>query len=103
MTSGDFAHSETAAANRAAKARELAVFCWDRALDADDVCLLDEETRRALAREAGVSPPSTGETWDAVRELLNRKADWARAHPEHPKAGVAYPRGRARWVRGARP
>lgn len=98
-TFDDFAHTDAAATNRAAKARTLAGFCWDRALGATDVRGLADDLKRTLAHEAGVNPPSTEETWEIVCGLLDLKADWAAAHPDHPKAQVAYPRGRARWVR----
>src|SRR5699024_8621649 len=100
---GDYAHTDVASANRTARARVLAAFCWDRALSSYDVRALPGTLKRSMAAEADVRPPSTDETWELVCALLDRMRSWAAAHPDHPRAQVAYPRGRARWVRGVRP
>ena len=94
----DFAHTDVAVRNRAAKARALAVHAWDRGLSGADVLGLDDARRRDLARAAGVHPPSTLETWRVAAELLDAKEAWAARHPGHPAAVRNALAERADWV-----
>ena len=82
----DFAHTDVAVRNRAAKARALAVHAWHRGLGGADVLALDDARRRDFARAAGVHPPSSGETWLAAARLLDEKEAWAARNPGHPAA-----------------
>lgn len=86
----DFAHTRTAQEQRAAKARTLARWCYDRGLIDSRILEADPKLRRQAARSASVVPPheepgQPGETWRLTVELLARKLEWDRAH------GVASP------------
>ncbi|MFI5715792.1 hypothetical protein [Nocardia sp. NPDC051750] len=80
----DYAHSPAAEAGRAAKARHLAGYLWDRDISGPELLDLPDPARRKLARAAGVNPPSSAETWRSVAQLLDDKATWAARHPTHP-------------------
>ncbi|PPK90814.1 hypothetical protein CLV92_12318 [Kineococcus xinjiangensis] len=93
----DFAHTDVAVRNRAAKARALAVHAWHRGLGGADLLALGDARRRDFARAAGVHPPSTLETWRAA-ELLDAKEAWAARHPGHPAAAREVPEERSEWI-----
>ncbi|ONM47312.1 hypothetical protein [Nocardia donostiensis] len=95
----DYAHSEAAAAGRAAKARRLARYLWDRDISAAELHALDRSVRRKLARAAGTNPPSTDETWLSVARLLDDKDAWAARHPHHPAARRAHTDEKLLWVK----
>lgn len=97
----DYAHNPVADANRREKARTLAAWCWDHHVTAVELDHLDRFTLNRVAREAGVNPPSTGETWQVVAAMLTAKTAWAAEHPDHPKAKRAGER--PEWVRPAPP
>lgn len=95
----DFAHTEQAARNRQHKALGVARYVWDRAISAEELLAMPEETLRKLARAADAHPPRTRDTWVAVAELLTQKTLWARAHPEHPAATPAHADEKIMWVK----
>lgn len=95
----DYAHSPAAEAGRAAKARQLAGYLWDRDISASELLELAGPVRRKLARAAGVNPPSTEETWRSVARLLDDKAVWAARHPAHPAARRPHTEEKLLWVK----
>jgi len=95
----DYAHSEAAAAGRAAKARQLATYLWDRDISGTELLGLTPAVRRKLARTAGTNPPSTDETWLAVARLLDDKAAWAERQPWHPAAQRKHTDEKLLWVK----
>ncbi|AYJ47184.1 hypothetical protein [Rhodococcus sp. P1Y] len=101
MTAGgfDFAHSEQAAKARQDKATALARYVWDLGIDSSELLALPDTSRRKLARSAGITPPSTLETWTIAAELLDRKSEWAAANPDHPSARPAHADEKIMWVK----
>ena len=95
----DFAHTDVAVRNRAAKARALAVHAWHSGLGGADLLALDDARLRRFARAAGVHPPSTRETWRVAAELLDAKEAWAARHPDDPRASRRAPAEREEWIR----
>lgn len=95
----DYAHSPAAEAGRAAKARQLAGYVWDRDISGRELLELTAAARRKLARAAGVNPPSTDETWRSVARLLDEKTEWAARHPDHPAARRASADEKLLWVK----
>lgn len=93
-----FRHSDRAEANRAAKAKTLARWLWDRGIDGDDLIAFSPAHRRRVARAAGVNPPSGIDTWAATAELLDAKAAWVADHPGHPSGLRAHEDERAAWA-----
>jgi hypothetical protein len=93
-----FGHTPAAENDRAAKAKVLASFLWDRALTGSDLAGMPDDRRRSLARAAGVNPPSDHKTWDAVERLLERQEGWARANPDHPRAAHPLADLRGDWT-----
>lgn len=77
----DFAHTRSAQEQRAAKAKTLARWCYDRGLLDHRLLEVDPRHRRHAARSAGVAPPheeagQAGETWRLALELIARKLEW---------------------------
>lgn len=97
-TAPDFAHTRGAEHNRILKARKLARWCWDRGITVTDVLAADDKRRRAWARDAGVTPPSTMETWRAVNDAMNVQAGFAEDHPGHPSVVRAHLDQRGAWL-----
>ncbi|MEU4313148.1 hypothetical protein [Nocardia sp. NPDC024068] len=95
----DYAHSPAAEAGRAAKARELAGYLWDRDISGRELLELSPAARRKLARAAGVNPPGTQETWRSVANLLDEKSGWAARHPSHPAAQRPHTDEKLLWVK----
>lgn len=95
----DYAHSPAAAAGRAAKARQLAGYLWDRDISGSELLGLPDAVRRKLARAAEVNPPSTTETWRSVARLLDEKAAWALRNPAHPAAQRPHRDEKLLWVK----
>lgn len=95
-----FRSSARSVANRAAKAKTLARFLWARHLGAEEVGSYDRAELRALARAAGVNPPSTLETWNAALELVAAKEAWLAAHPGHPAGERLHLDDAWRWEPG---
>ncbi len=95
----DYAHSPAAEAGRAAKARQLAGYLWDREITGSELLELPDAVRRKLARAAGVNPPSTAETWRSVAGLLDEKAAWAERNPGHPAARRPHRDEKLLWVK----
>lgn len=81
--SGSFAYNARAEANRAAKAKVLARWCYERGID-EQVVELDQVRLRAVARAAGVSPPHQepggAPTWKLVAQLLVTRRAWDLEH-----------------------
>lgn len=80
----EFRHSARSVANRQAKAKVLARFLWDRHLGTEELEAYSPAELRAIARAAGVNPPSTGDTWSATADLLAAQEAWLASHPAHP-------------------
>jgi hypothetical protein len=101
VTAGDFdfAHSEQAEKSRQDKATALARYIWERGISGADLLGLDDATRRKLARAAGLSPPSTMETWTITAKLLDRKDRWAAQNPTHPAASPSHADEKIMWVK----
>ncbi len=95
----DYAHSPAAEAGRAAKARQLAGYLWDRDISGSELLGISATVRRKLARAAGVNPPGTEETWHSVARLLDEKAEWAARHPGHPAAARHHTDEKLLWVK----
>ncbi|MGW1742434.1 hypothetical protein ACWCPQ_26920 [Nocardia sp. NPDC001965] len=95
----DYAHSPAAEAGRAAKARQLAGYLWDRDISGSELLDMPAAARRKLARAAGANPPSTEETWHSVAQLLDEKAHWAARRPGHPAAARAHTDEKLLWVK----
>lgn len=95
----DYAHSAAAEAGRAAKARRVAGYLWDRDISGAELLALPNAVRRKLARVAGVNPPSTDETWQQVARLLDEKTAWAARHPDHPAARRTAVDEKLLWVK----
>ncbi|WP_372696940.1 hypothetical protein [Arthrobacter sp. JSM 101049] len=79
----EFRHSARSIANRQTKAKALARFLWDRHLGSEELDAYSPAELRAIARAAGVSPPSTMDTWRAAAELLAAQDAWLSANPAH--------------------
>lgn len=94
----DYAHTRGAEHNRVLKARQLARWLWERDLSYDDVLAADDTRRRQWARAAKVSPPSTMDTWEAVRGTLAAAVEFARVNPDHPAAQRPHAGERATWL-----
>lgn len=94
----DYAHTRGAEHNRVLKARQLARWLWERDLSYDDVLAADDARRRSWARAAKVSPPSTMDTWEAVRGTLAVAVEFARGNPDHPAAQRPHAGERATWL-----
>lgn len=97
--SSDHAHSDAANAGRAAKARRLAGYLWDRGISAGELAALPAPVLRKLARAAETNPPSTGETWRVVADLLDAKDAWAQRNPGHPAAVRAHAPEKILWIK----
>lgn len=95
----DYAHSPAAEAGRAAKARQLAGYLWDRDISGPELLGISAAVRRKLARAAEVNPPGTEETWRSVARLLDEKAEWAMRHPGHPAAARHHTDEKLLWVK----
>lgn len=95
----DHAHSDAANAGRVAKARRLAAYLWSRDIRSAELTTLDAATLRKLARAAQTNPPSTGETWRVVADLLDQKDAWAARNPGHPAAVRAHADEKLLWVK----
>ncbi|MFC4127366.1 hypothetical protein [Nocardia rhizosphaerae] len=95
----DHAHSDAATASRVAKARRLAAYLWSRDIHSAELRALPAATLRKLARAAETNPPSTGETWQVVAELLDQKDDWAARNPGHPAAARPHSDEKLLWVK----
>lgn len=95
----DYAHSPAAEAGRAAKARQLAGYLWDRDITGSELLELPTQVQRKLARAAKVNPPSTAETWRSVARLLDEKAAWATRNPGHPAARRPHRDEKLLWVK----
>ncbi|WP_328398789.1 hypothetical protein [Nocardia sp. NBC_00416] len=95
----DYAHSPAAEAGRAAKARQLAGYLWDRDISGADLLDMAAAVRRKLARAAGANPPSSEETWRSVAQLLDEKALWATRHPTHTAAQRPHSDEKLLWVK----
>lgn len=99
MAHPDFAHTDGADSKRQEKAVTLARFVWELGISSTELAGLADGTRRKLARAAGVNPPGTHETWDLTGALLDRKDEWARAHPDHPGAAPARRDEKIMWIK----
>ena len=95
----DHAHSDAATASRVAKARRLAAYLWDRDIRGAELLALPAATLRKLARAADTNPPSTGETWQVVADLLEQKDAWAARNPGHAAAVRANADEKLLWVK----
>ncbi|HLS76132.1 MAG TPA: hypothetical protein VK083_05005 [Nocardia sp.] len=95
----DYAHNDVSAARRAEKARRLAAYLWDRDISARELRAMPPAQLRKLARAAQTNPPSTGETWRLVAELLDEKDAWAARHPDHPAARRTDADEKLLWVK----
>lgn len=94
----DFAHTQGAEQNRILKARKISRWLWERSLSFSDVLAADEPRRRAWARAAGVTPPSTMDTWQAVNQALMAMEGFAEDHPDHPSVARPHAGERATWL-----
>ncbi|MGW9566852.1 hypothetical protein [Prescottella equi] len=95
----DFAHTDAADRKRREKATGLARYIWERDISGAELLDLPDAQLRKLAREAGVNPPSTRETWTVVAELLDEKSRWATAHPGHPQATPTHSDEKIMWIK----
>jgi len=68
------------------KAKTLAAWCWARGITSVDLAWAPSGDLAAVARAAGVNPPSTGETWALAGEMLRAMAGWVTNHPGDPRA-----------------
>lgn len=94
----DYGHTNKAESNRVKKARTLARWLWDRNLTRDDVAAVPDPTLRAWARAAGVTPPSTMETWHATVTALGLLTAWADGNHGHPSAARTHADERPKWL-----
>lgn len=99
MAEPDYAHSDQARKAREAKATALAAYIWDRGISASELTALAPDTRRKMARAAGINPPSSGETWTVVARMLGDKTAWAAANPDHPGSSPAHAEEKIMWVK----
>lgn len=95
----DHAHSDAATASRLAKARRLASYLWARDISGAELLALPAPVLRKLARAAETNPPSTGETWRVVADLLDQKDAWAARNPGHAAAVRAHTDEKLLWVK----
>lgn len=79
-----FRHGTVATSNRKAKAKLLARWLWDRDIDGPTVLGFTDKYRRVIAREAGVNPPSTLETWEVAADLMAKMEIKLEADPGLP-------------------
>jgi hypothetical protein len=94
----DFAHTKGAEHNRILKARKIARWLWDRSLSFSDVLAADDARRRAWARAAMVTPPSTMDTWQAVNAALVAMEQFAEDNPGHPATQRPHADERGTWL-----
>jgi hypothetical protein len=95
----DYTRTSQADTNRAAKARQLAHWCWHHAIPPTDITTWDQPTRRRAARTAGVNPPHRlSPTWDLVTALLDQMAIWADRHPDDARARPRHTSERPSWT-----
>ncbi|MGU3432312.1 hypothetical protein ACNHUS_04795 [Actinomycetes bacterium M1A6_2h] len=99
MAPQDYSHSDHAQKSREAKATALARYLWDRDIDSSDLARMAADQRRKLARAASINPPSTDETWNSVARMLDDKASWAAANPDHPSSTRAHVDEKIMWVK----
>ncbi|MGW6423960.1 hypothetical protein ACWF82_14875 [Nocardia sp. NPDC055053] len=95
----DHAHSDAATASRATKARRLAGYAWSRDIRGAELLDLSASALRKLARAADTNPPSTGETWQVVADLLDQKDAWAARNPGHAAAVRTHADEKLLWVK----
>ncbi|MEU0502430.1 hypothetical protein ACWEO2_26425 [Nocardia sp. NPDC004278] len=95
----DYAHSDHASKSRAEKARRLAAYIWDRGITGAELLDMPAAILRKLARAAETNPPSTGETWTNVADLLDEKDTWAARYPDHPAAQRNHTDEKLLWVK----
>ncbi|WP_306361444.1 hypothetical protein [Nocardia sp. CC227C] len=95
----DYAHSKAAEHARLDKARRLAAYVWLRDISSAELRELPMAQLRKLAREAGVNPPGSAETWQVVARLLDAKDAWAARHPDHPAARRSHADEKITWVK----
>ncbi|WP_053207973.1 hypothetical protein [Jiangella muralis] len=93
----DFAHTEQARRNRAAKAAALAAYCQTNSIG-PEIVAAPAARQRAVCRDAGVNTASD-DTWYAVADLLIDAEPAAPAAVEAPApAGPAYPTSRSQQL-----
>lgn len=101
LPAGDpFSHSTKATANRAAKAKTLARWLWDRNIDAPTMFGFTEKFRREIARNAEVNPPSSLTTWQSAAVLMAQMEVVAQADPANPAVSRNHLDEHDRWASG---
>lgn len=101
MPAGDpFSHSSKAVANRMSKAKTLARWLWDRDIDGQTMLGFTDKFRRAIARNAGVNPPSSLTTWQLAAVLIAQMEVRLAADPANPAVVRHHVEERGRWASG---
>lgn len=95
-----FSHGTKATANRAAKAKTLARWLWDRNIDAPTMFGFTDKFRREIARNAEVNPPSSLTTWQSAAVLMAQMDVMAQVDPTNPAVSRNHLDQHDRWVSG---
>lgn len=93
-----FRHGTVATSNRKAKAKLLARWLWDRGIDGPAVLGFTDKYRRIIAREAGVNPPSTLETWEVAADLMAKMEIKLEADPRLPAVQRHHLQEHSQWA-----
>ncbi|MCS3494542.1 hypothetical protein M2368_003574 [Arthrobacter sp. JUb119] len=93
-----FRQGTVATSNRRAKAKLLARWLWDRDIDGATVLGFTDKYRRVIAREAGVNPPSTLETWEIADDLMAKMEIKLKADPRLPAVKRHHLDERSQWA-----
>ena len=95
-----FSHGTKATANRAAKAKILARWLWDRNIDVPTMFGFTDKFRREIARNAEVNPPSSLTTWQSAAVLMAQMEVMAQADPTNPAVSRNHLDEHDRWASG---
>ncbi|PQZ93923.1 hypothetical protein CQ018_09840 [Arthrobacter sp. MYb227] len=101
LPAGDpFSHGTKATANRAAKAKTLARWLWDRNIDVPTMFGFSDKFRREIARNAEVNPPSSLTTWQSAAVLMAQMEVMAQADAGNPAVSRNHLDEHDRWATG---
>jgi hypothetical protein len=80
-----YTNNRIAAANRRAKAEQIAAWCWNQGLTWEHLEYTSDAEWNTLCRLA-IKRTASDQTRRLVQALITIKENWAEAHPDHPQA-----------------